>query len=235
MEAAAICKHVSRIYNPGEFEVRALDDVSLTINKGEMAAIVGPSGSGKSTLLNVIGCLDNATAGTILVGGEKVSTSSRSQLASIRRKKIGFIFQSFHLIPVFTAYENVEFALQIQGGYTAEERKARILPLLDSLGIAHLADRRPGKMSGGQQQRVAIARALVKKPTLVLADEPTANLDSKTSQDIIDLMVKLNQEDNVTFILSTHDPKLMEAIPRVITLVDGQVVDDTTKEPHDAS
>lgn len=228
MKVAAECKDVHRIFNPGEFEVRALDGVTLSLYEGEMVAVVGPSGSGKSTLLNMIGCLDTPTSGTILIDGEEVTGASPGQLAYVRSQKIGFIFQSFHLIPVFTAYENVEFALQIKGGYTPKERKDLILPLLESLGIGQLADRRPGQMSGGQQQRVAIARALVKKPTLILADEPTANLDSKTSMSIIELMVRLNEEEGTTFVLSTHDPMLMEEIPRSIRIVDGKIVNDGT-------
>lgn len=226
MQAAATCNHVSRIFNPGANEVRALDDVSLTIQKGEMTAVVGPSGSGKSTLLNIIGCLDTPTSGEVLIDGQSVVGVSKSELAHIRSQKVGFIFQSFHLIPVFTAYENVEFALQIEGTTKPSERKDIIMPLLESLGIGQLANRRPGEMSGGQQQRVAIARALVKKPALILADEPTANLDSKTSMSIVEQMVQLNQEEGVTFVLSTHDPMLMEAIPRIVRLLDGKIVDD---------
>lgn len=226
MQAAATCNHVSRIFNPGANEVRALDDVSLNIYKGEMTAIVGPSGSGKSTLLNIIGCLDTPSSGDVIIDGQKVVGVSKAELAHIRSRKVGFIFQSFHLIPVFTAYENVEFALQIEGSTNPSERKDIIMPLLDSLGIGQLADRRPGEMSGGQQQRVAIARALVKKPALILADEPTANLDSKTSMAIVEQMVQLNQEEGVTFVLSTHDPMLMEVIPRVVRLLDGKIVDD---------
>ncbi|TNE52397.1 MAG: ABC transporter ATP-binding protein [Deltaproteobacteria bacterium] len=191
-----------------------------------MSAIVGPSGSGKSTLLNIIGCLDTPTSGEVLIDGQGVVGVSKKELAHIRSQKVGFIFQSFHLIPVFTAYENVEFALQIEGTTKPSERKDIIMPLLDSLGIGQLANRRPGEMSGGQQQRVAIARALVKKPALILADEPTANLDSKTSMSIVEQMVQLNQEEGVTFVLSTHDPMLMEAIPRVVRLLDGKIVDD---------
>lgn len=226
MKVAAECKDVTRIYNPGEFEVRALDGVDLQIEQGEMAAVVGPSGSGKSTLLNMIGCLDSPTTGQVLIGGENVTKATKDQLAYVRSQKIGFIFQSFHLIPVFTAYENVEFALQIKGGTTTEQRKELIMPLLESLGIDTLAHRRPGQMSGGQQQRVAIARALVKKPTLILADEPTANLDSKTAMAIVEQMVRLNREDGVTFLLSTHDPELMALVPRVIKLHDGKLADD---------
>ncbi len=227
MEAATFCDNISRYFFAGEEnEVRALDEVSLTINKGEMTAVAGPSGSGKSTLLNMIGCLDTPTAGKVWIDGVDVSGLNRNELSYIRSQKIGFIFQSFHLIPVFTAFENVEFALQIKGGMSHQERKDLVMPLLDSLGIADLAHRRPGHMSGGQQQRVAIARALVKKPTLILADEPTANLDSKTSMSIIELMIELNQKEGITFLLSSHDPMLIEAIPRVVRLLDGKIIDD---------
>ena len=187
-----------------------------------MVAVAGPSGSGKTTLLNMYGCLDKPTSGKVYVDGEDITNMNKKQLAHIRNHKIGFIFQSFHLIPVLSAYENVEFALQIQGKLSPAERKERIMPILETLGIASLADRRPGEMSGGQQQRVAIARALAKKPALILADEPTANLDSKTSAAIIELMLKLNQE-GATFVFSTHDPMVMEAAPRLVHVLDGHV------------
>jgi putative ABC transport system ATP-binding protein len=193
-----------------------------------MVAVAGPSGSGKTTLLNMFGCLDKPSKGTVIVDGLNVTNMNKKQLANIRNHKIGFIFQSFHLIPVLTAFENVEFTLQIQGNMSASERKERIMPLLETLGIAHLADRRPTEMSGGQQQRVAIARALAKKPKIILADEPTANLDSKTSQAIIDEMVKLN-EAGATFVFSTHDNMVMEAAPRLVRVLDGRVVSDEMK------
>jgi putative ABC transport system ATP-binding protein len=207
--------------------VVALDKVDFRLHDGEMVAIAGPSGSGKTTLLNLMGCLDRADEGKIFLHGEDISNKSKVELAQIRNEKIGFIFQSFHLIPVLTVFENVEFALQIQNKYSAKERYDRVMPVLASLGIEALALRKPGEISGGQQQRVAIARALVKQPLLILADEPTANLDSKTAQAIIDLMVKLNQEDGTTFVFSTHDPMVMTAAPRLVRLRDGKVVEDS--------
>lgn len=230
MSEVAVAENVSRIYMPGENEVRALDGMSLTVRSGEMVAVAGPSGSGKTTLLNMFGCLDRPDSGKILLDGVDVTRLGRNQLAAIRASKVGFIFQSFHLIPVLTAYENVEFALQVQGKVPPSQRKELIMPLLKSLGIDHLADRRPSNMSGGQQQRVAIARALVKKPALVLADEPTANLDSKTSLAIIEEMVRLNKEEGATFIFSTHDPMVMDASPRVVSMIDGKVESDVIKE-----
>lgn len=227
MKLVANCEDVFRVFNEGHAnEVRALRGVDLQIQEGEMLAIAGPSGSGKTTLLNLIGCLDKPTKGEVHIAGEPISKKNRTELAQIRNMKLGFIFQSFHLIPVLTAYENVEFALQIQGHMTAAQRRERIMPLLETLGIAQLADRRPGQMSGGQQQRVAIARALVKRPVLILADEPTANLDSKTSLAIIEAMMTLNQDHQTTFVLSTHDPMVMEAVPRLVKLHDGKVIDD---------
>lgn len=227
MKLAANCIDVTRIFNPGENEVRALDGLSMNVESGEMVAIAGPSGSGKTTLLNMFGCLDKPSSGQVFIGGEEISKKNRKELADVRNTHLGFIFQSFHLIPVLTAFENVEFALQIQGQMGPAERKDRIMPVLASLGIDHLAHRKPGEMSGGQKQRVAIARALVKKPTLILADEPTANLDSKTSRTIIDLMLELNQNEGVTFLVSSHDPMVMEASPRLVRLVDGQIVSDS--------
>lgn len=228
MSVVASANDLHRIYMMGQTEVRALDGMTLDIKEGQMVAVAGPSGSGKTTLLNMFGCLDKPSKGTVIVDGLNVTNMNKKQLANIRNHKIGFIFQSFHLIPVLTAFENVEFTLQIQGNMSASERKERIMPLLETLGIAHLADRRPTEMSGGQQQRVAIARALAKKPKIILADEPTANLDSKTSQAIIDEMVKLN-EAGATFVFSTHDNMVMEAAPRLVRVLDGRVVSDEMK------
>ena len=229
MKVVASAQDLHRVYMLGENEVRALDGMTVDIMEGQMVAIAGPSGSGKTTLLNMFGCLDKPTSGRVFLDGEDVTDLNKKQLAHIRNHKIGFIFQSFHLIPVLSAYENVEFTLQIQGKLSPSERKAQIMPILDMLGIAHLADRRPGQMSGGQQQRVAIARALAKKPAIILADEPTANLDSKTSQAIIDEMVKINKEEGATFVFSTHDPMVMEAAPRLIKVIDGHVLSDESK------
>jgi putative ABC transport system ATP-binding protein len=192
-----------------------------------MLAIAGPSGSGKTTLLNMIGCLDRPTKGKVMIDDIDISDLSNTGLAKIRNQKIGFVFQSFHLIPVLTAYENVEFALQIQGNLSKEHRRERIIPLLEALGIVDLANRKPGEMSGGQQQRVAIARALVKDPVLILADEPTANLDSKTSRSIIELMSELNRTNAVTFVLATHDLMVMDSVKRVVRMVDGKITEDS--------
>ncbi len=227
MQLTAYCENVSRIFRPGSNEVRALDDVTFRLHRGEMAAIAGPSGSGKTTLLNMIGCLDRPDKGKVFLDSQDISNKSKHELAQIRNEKIGFIFQSFHLIPVLTVFENVEFALQIQGKLSAEGRKERVMPVLEALGIAQLASRKPSEISGGQQQRVAIARALVKKPILILADEPTANLDSKTALSIIELMVRLHQDEGTTFLFSTHDPMVMDTAPRLVHLRDGKIVSDS--------
>ncbi|MEM1008593.1 MAG: ABC transporter ATP-binding protein [Myxococcota bacterium] len=224
------CERISRIFNPGENEVRALDQLFLTIQSGDMVAIAGPSGSGKSTLLNMIGCLDRPDQGAVFLEDLEVSKASSTTLSDVRNDKIGFIFQSFHLIPVLSVFENVEFALQIGGKYTAAQRKERVMPLLQRLGIERMAHRRPGEISGGQQQRVAIARALVKKPLMILADEPTANLDSKTAWSIMELMIQLNEDEHTTFVFSTHDPMVMEAAPRLIKLRDGVIISDQQQQ-----
>lgn len=230
MHPAASCDNVVRIFNPGPNEVRALNGVTFHLNPGEMAALYGPSGSGKTTLLNMIGCLDRPTSGKVSVDNNDVSQKTKTGLALIRNQHIGFIFQSFHLIPVLTAFENIEFALQIQGNLGAEQRRERVMGVMESLGIGGLADRKPTQLSGGQQQRVAIARALVKKPVLILADEPTANLDSKNSAAILELMVELNRKEGTTFLVSSHDHMVMEAVPRLLQMVDGKIVSDTKKE-----
>lgn len=227
MQPTAFCEHVSRTFQHGSNEIRALDDLTFSLFDKEMVAVAGPSGSGKSTLLNLLGCLDRPDRGKVFLQGEDLSGKTKAELALIRNQKIGFIFQSFHLIPVLTVFENVEFALQIQGKMSPSERKDRVMPILEELGIGALATRKPSEVSGGQQQRVAIARALVKKPLLILADEPTANLDSKTAISIIDLMIRLNQEDGTTFVFSTHDPMVMEAAPRLVNLRDGRIIADT--------
>ena len=215
-----------RIYNPGENEVRAVDGIDLSIYRGDYAALVGPSGSGKSTVLHALGCLDRLTSGKVFVDGVDVSGLSNVQLSLLRNKKIGFIFQSFNLIPVMTAYENIEFSLQIQGGIPAKEMKDRVMAMIDLLGISAQKDRRPNQLSGGQQQRIAIGRALVKNPSLILADEPTANLDRKTSEDIIGLMRRMNQELKATFVFSTHDENLMKHADRIVRIADGKIFAD---------
>lgn len=206
----------------GRTVVKALRGVSLEIHRGEFLCIAGPSGSGKTTLLNLIGCLDKPTSGRIILEGQDVSTCSPRELAWVRRRRLGFVFQTFNLVPVLTAYENVELPLLLLG-VGAAERRRRVQELLEALGISDLAHHRPDEMSGGQQQRVSIARALVTHPALVLADEPTANLDSETGKTIIELMHDLNTKDGTTFVFSTHDPKVMERASRLVQIRDGLI------------
>ncbi len=222
-------KDVTKDYEVGKVIVRALRGVSMDVDEGEFAAIVGPSGSGKSTIMNLIGGLDVPTEGTVLVGGKDLSKVPSKKLADLRLHNIGFVFQAYNLVPVLSARENVEFVLQLQG-VSRSERHERAQKALDEVGLSDLGDRRPAEMSGGQQQRVAVARAIVAKPKLVLADEPTANLDSKTGLDLLELMRELNEDRGVTFIFSTHDPKVMDYARRIVTLIDGKIESDDTKE-----
>lgn len=219
---------VIKDYQVGKLLVRALRGVSLEVEEGEFTAIVGPSGSGKSTLMNLIGGLDVPTEGLVEVGGTDLSTIPSRKLADMRLANIGFVFQAYNLVPVLSAAENVEFVLQLQGMGRAERRK-KALAALEDVGLGDLGDRRPAEMSGGQQQRVAVARAIVATPKLVLADEPTANLDSKTGTELLELMVRLNQDRGVTFIFSTHDPKVMSHALRIVSLVDGRIERDEKK------
>ncbi|MDH5508882.1 MAG: ABC transporter ATP-binding protein [Nitrospinota bacterium] len=219
---------VSRVYQQGKVEVKAVDDLSLIINKGEFTVISGPSGSGKTTTLNMIGALDIPNSGTVELEGRNLGTLSRTQLSELRRDRIGFVFQAYNLAPVLTAYENAEFVLALQG-VPAARRRERTMKVLDEVGLNGLEDRRPDEMSGGQQQRVAIARAICPRPAIVLADEPTANVDSHTAESILTLMQQLNQTDGITFLFSTHDPQVMERARRIITMRDGKVFDDITK------
>ncbi|MFI5320499.1 MAG: ABC transporter ATP-binding protein [Myxococcota bacterium] len=216
---------VSKRYAVRGIETWALRDVTLAIETGEFTALAGPSGSGKTTLLNLFGALDAPSSGAIAIDGEDLAELSRSELAALRLAKLGFVFQAFNLIPVLSARENVEFVMELQGVATAE-RRARALAMLAEVGLAELADKRPLEMSGGQQQRVAIARAIVSEPRVVLADEPTANLDSVTAANLIELMERLNRERGVTFLFSTHDPRVIERARRVVRLRDGGVVAD---------
>ena len=218
-----------KIYNPGENEVRAMDGINLTVQKGDFMALVGPSGSGKSTVLHALGCLDRVTSGHVWVDGNDVSSLSATALSRIRNEKIGFIFQSFNLIPVMTAYENIEFSLQIQDRWSAAEMKKRVMDMIGLLGLDAQKDRRPNQLSGGQQQRIAIGRALVKGPSLILADEPTANLDRKTSEEIIGLMRKMNEQLSATFVFSTHDEHLMGHARRIVRIQDGKLLSDERK------
>jgi putative ABC transport system ATP-binding protein len=214
-------KDVTKTYQLGKLTVTALAGVSLTVQAGEFLAVAGPSGSGKTTLLNLIGCLDTPTSGEIEIDGEPVGTLSPGRRADLRARKLGFVFQTFNLIPVLTAYENVEYPLLIhrRGGPLA----SRVRTALEQVGLADRARHRPSELSGGQQQRVAVARALVSEPAVVLADEPTANLDSRTGQDVIELMRRLNRERGTTFVFSTHDPRIMAAADRVLELSDGRL------------
>jgi putative ABC transport system ATP-binding protein len=224
MEVAKV-ENVSRIYKVGAVETQALRDVSLTIESGEFTALVGPSGSGKTTLLQLIGCLDQPTSGRVFINGKDVSKLNRSQRADVRRGTIGFIFQFFALIPTLTAYENVEMPLLLIGQDGAE-RGARVMQLLESVDLTSHAHHRPDQLSGGQQQRVAIARALATRPSLILADEPTANLDTPNGKQVMDIMERLNRETGVTFVFATHDPRVIQYARRVVTLQDGHIVGD---------
>jgi putative ABC transport system ATP-binding protein len=223
MEVVKIDK-VTRVYKVGTVETQALRGVTLTIEAGEFTALVGPSGSGKTTLLQLIGCLDQPTSGAVWVGGKDVTRLNRNQRADMRRGHIGFIFQFFALIPTLSAYENVEMPLLLNG-HTPKERRERVLELLHAVDLAERAKNRPDQLSGGQQQRVAIARALAPKPALILADEPTANLDTENGKQVMEIMEKLNKETGVTFIFATHDPRVIQYAHRVVTLRDGLVVE----------
>lgn len=233
--AVIVVKDLHKHYGPAgktqaaaETLVRALDGVSVEVQPGEFTAIVGPSGSGKSTLLHLIGGLDRPTSGNVELGGQKLEALSDVRLSDFRRDHIGFIFQSYNLIPVLTAAENVEYVLLLQK-VPAAERRARVNEVLAKVGLQGLEHRRPPELSGGQQQRVAVARALVSRPDLILADEPTANLDSHTGASLLDMMKELNEREGVTFVFSTHDPKIMERARRIVTLRDGRVETDESR------
>ena len=224
MEVAKI-ENVTRVYTVGAVETHALRGVNLVIESGEFTALVGPSGSGKTTLLQLLGCLDRPTSGRVIISGQDVSQLKRDQRADMRRGTIGFIFQFFALIPTLTAYENVEMPLLLNG-HSPAERRARVDELLEAVGLGDRGDSRPDQLSGGQQQRVAIARALAVRPSLILADEPTANLDTANGQQVMETMTRLNQDTGVTFVFATHDPRVIQYARRVVTLQDGLVVDD---------
>jgi len=219
-------ENVTRVYKVGAVETRALQGVNLSIESGEFTALVGPSGSGKTTLLQMIGCLDQPTSGRVFVDGKDVTTLNRNQRADMRKGHIGFIFQFFALIPTLSAYENIEMPLLLTN-HPAKERRERVMQLLEAVGLADRANNRPDQMSGGQQQRIAIARALATKPALVLADEPTANLDTANGEQVMEIMAKLNKETGVTFVFATHDPRVIKFARRVVTLRDGLVVEDS--------
>ncbi len=222
--------NVTKIYDDAEVKVSAINGIDLTIEEGEFAAIVGPSGSGKTTLLNLLGGLDKPTTGEIHINGTKINDLKSSKMIDFRLFNIGFVFQAYNLIPVLNARENVEFIMELQGKNKAERRK-RSTDLLKSVGLAERMDSRPSKLSGGQQQRVAVARALASKPRFILADEPTANLDSVSTKNLLDIMERLNQEEKITFIFSTHDQRVVNKAHRVITIEDGKIISDKKQVP----
>jgi putative ABC transport system ATP-binding protein len=222
--------NVSKTFNPKTVPVHAVQNVHVHIEKGEFVALVGPSGSGKSTLLNIIGGLDEPTEGTVFIDGVEITKLSENKLIDFRLHNIGFVFQAFNLIPVLTAKENVGFVLQLQH-MPKDERKKRVLTLLEEVGLEDKIDSKPGELSGGQQQRVAVARALASKPKIILADEPTANLDSKSAANLLDIMAILNKEEKITFLFSTHDQRVIKKARRVITLVDGKIDSDVIQTP----
>ena len=226
-EALVTSKDVTKVFRTGEIEVHALRGVTLDVRNGDFLAIVGPSGSGKTTLLNLVGALDVATGGQITVLGRDVSTLSRRERADMRLRSLGFVFQAYNLIPVLTALENVEFVLELQGA--GRERREQAMSVIEELGLGELADRRPNELSGGQQQRVAVARAVAARPRLVLADEPTANLDGENAEILMQMMRGLRDEQGMTFVFSTHDPRVIAHASRVVTLVDGRVAKDEKK------
>jgi putative ABC transport system ATP-binding protein len=228
MEVTKI-ENVTRVFKTGKVETQALRGVNLSIESGEFTALIGPSGSGKTTLLQLIGCLDLPSSGQVFINGKDVSKLNRNQRADMRRGTIGFIFQFFALIPTLSAYENIELPLLLNG-HSAAERRARVMELLEAVDLTDRAHHRPDQLSGGQQQRVAIARALAPKPVLILADEPTANLDTANGRQVMEVMTRLNQETGVTFVFATHDPRVISYARRCVTLRDGLIVEDTLAE-----
>ncbi len=221
-------RNLERTYKQGSLEVKALRGVDLDIEPGEFTVLMGPSGSGKTTLLNQIGALDLPDSGSIKVEGRELAGMSKGDLAKLRLERLGFVFQAYNLVPVLSAYENAEFVLLLQG-VSAAERRERVMGLLEAVGLKGMEDRRPTELSGGQQQRVAVARAIAANPALVLADEPTANLDSTTSEDLLDTMEALNRDHGITFLFATHDPRVKDRARRVVTLVDGKVKSDESR------
>ncbi|MFQ5623590.1 MAG: ABC transporter ATP-binding protein [Paracoccaceae bacterium] len=221
------CRGVTKVYGKGDLAVHALRGIDLDINSGDFATLAGPSGSGKTTLLNMIGALDRPTSGEVSIDGKHLMGMTKAELSGLRLNRIGFVFQSFNLIPVLSALENVEFVLELQG-VPAAERRDRAAAALRDVGLEGTENRRPSALSGGQQQRVAVARALVSRPSIVLADEPTANLDSGTTEDLIGLMYRLNRELGITFVIGTHDPRVMAHSRRHIEMTDGKIESDST-------
>lgn len=218
-------QHVSRTYRHVSGSVTAVEDASFMVSKGEFLAIVGPSGSGKSTLLHLLGAIDHPESGRVVFDGTDLAQCGGDQLTAIRRSRLGFVFQSFNLVPVLSAYENVEYGLWLTG-VSRDQRRARVESALEQVGLAHRRDHRPDHLSGGERQRVAIARALVTRPAVVLADEPTANLDSKTAHQIVDLLLELNRAQGTVIVFATHDRSIIDAVPRIIELTDGRITAD---------
>jgi putative ABC transport system ATP-binding protein len=216
---------ICKTYRQGDVDIKALDHLSIEVDKGEFVCLMSPSGGGKTTLLNAIGGLDIPDSGEVWVAGQRIDQMSKGELADLRLASIGFVFQAYNLIPVLTARENVEFVMQVQG-VPAAERREKSLAILGEVGLDGLEDRRPAEMSGGQQQRVAVARAIVSRPALVLADEPTANLDSHTSSGLMDLFTELNENHHTTFIIATHDRRVMRYAKRLVRMLDGRIVED---------
>ena len=221
-------KKLSKIYNPGKFEVKAVNNVSAFFSEGEFTSVVGPSGSGKTTFLNSLGGLDTPTSGNVFIYKENITQLSGSDIIKYRLKNIGFVFQAYNLIPVLSARENIEMIMLLQG-IDEKKRKARTDELLNQVGLYEMRDRRPSQLSGGQQQRVAVARALASKPKFILADEPTANLDTSSTSNLLDIMSRLNENEKITFIFSTHDQRVIDRARRVLTLEDGKIVNDIKK------
>ena len=224
-----VCKNLCKTFQQGDEIITGLDNVSITIDKGDFVCLSGPSGSGKTTLLNAIGGLDTPDSGQIVIGDIQIDKLGKGALADMRLNNIGFVFQSYNLIPVLTARENVEFVMQVSG-ISAEERSRRSHKILKEVGLEGMEDRRPAHLSGGQQQRVAVARAIVSQPTLILADEPTANLDTVTSSQLMDLFVELNQNHHVTFVIATHDVRVMKYAKRLIKMEDGKIISDVVQQ-----
>ena len=218
-------REVTKVYRQGSVDVHALRGLTMDVEAGEFTAICGPSGSGKTTMLNLIGALDAMTSGSIVLEGRELASLNKKELSELRRDRIGFVFQAYNLMPVLTAYENAEMVLWVQG-VDGRARRERVMGLLEQVGLKGMENRRPSELSGGQQQRVAIARAIASNPAVVLADEPTANVDSETAETLLALMEELNREQGVTFVFSTHDPQVMERARRVVRLVDGRVASD---------
>ncbi len=221
-------EEVTKVYPQGDQQVDALRGITLSVRSGEFAALSGPSGSGKTTALNLIGALDTPTAGTVRLEGADLGTLNRKELSHLRRDRIGFVFQAYNLLPVLSAYENAEIVMAVQGVAEAD-RKERVMDLLARVGLEGMEHRRPSELSGGQQQRVAIARAIAAEPAIVLADEPTANVDSATAESLLEMMEALNRDNQVTFLFSTHDPRVMARARRLIRLVDGRIDNDEVR------